>query len=130
MIPDMPDSYGQEWTYDQRKALEKTTQACYFYGIVLTQIANILNCKTKKESLFAHGFGNYHMNGAILITYGLACFLINVPILNNAFNMHPLKGLWYLTPLPFSLAVFWYSEFRKLLKRRFPKSWYDIEFTW
>jgi hypothetical protein len=70
------------------------------------------------------------MNMAIVATFGLACFLINVPGLNNAFNMHALKGLWYLAPLPYTFSIFWYAELRKYLCRRFPKSWYDFEFTW
>jgi sodium/potassium-transporting ATPase subunit alpha len=110
--------------------MEKNVQACYFLGIVLTQMSNILINKTKKESLFSHGFRNFQMNCAIIFTLGLAAFLINVPGLNNAFNMRALKGLWYLPALPFSVFIFWYAELRKFICRRFPKSWYDEEFTW
>jgi sodium/potassium-transporting ATPase subunit alpha len=129
-INDFPDSYGQEWTFEQRKALEKNVQACYFLGIVLTQMSNILINKTKKESLFSHGFRNLQMNASIVFTIGLAAFLINVPGLNNAFNMRPLKGLWYLPAIPFTLFIFWYAELRKFMCRRFKNSWYDEEFTW
>jgi sodium/potassium-transporting ATPase subunit alpha len=129
-INDFPDSYGQEWTYEQRKTLEKNVQACYFLGTVLSQVANILINKTKKESLFRHGFGNWYMNGAFVFTLGLAAFLINCPGLNTAFNMRPLKGLWYLPAIPYTLFIFFYAELRKLVCRRFPKSWYDEEFTW
>lgn len=129
-INDFPDSYGQEWTYEQRKIMEKHAQACYFFGTVTCQMANILINKTKKESLFRHGFGNWYMNGAIIITFGLAAFLINCPGLNVAFNMYPLQGLWYLPAIPFALYIFTYAEIRKFICRRFPKSWYDMEFTW
>lgn len=129
-IQDFPDSYGQEWTYEQRKRLEHYCQACYFFGTVTGQLANILINKTKKESLFRHGFGNHHMNMAMIVTLGIAAFLINCPGLNNAFSMYPMKGPWYFPAIPFALFIFVYAEVRKLICRRFPNSWYNTEFTW
>ena len=110
--------------------MEKHAQACYFCGTVLCQIANILINKTKKESLFSHGFGNWHMNAAILFTLCHMVFLINVPGLNVGLNMYPLKGPWYCAGIPFAIYIFFYAEFRKLCCRHYPKSWYDREFTW
>jgi hypothetical protein len=110
--------------------MEKHVQACYFMGTVIGQSANILINKTKTESLFAHGFGNFRMNLSIVFTLGLAAFLVNCPGLNVAFNMYPLKGAWYAPALPFALFIFIYGELRKLICRRFPKSWFDHEFTW
>merc|ERR1711878_62339 len=41
-INDVKDSYGQEWTYDDRKRLEYTCQAGYLFSVVITQWANLL----------------------------------------------------------------------------------------
>jgi hypothetical protein len=70
------------------------------------------------------------MNCAIVFTLALAAFLINCPGLDVAFNMYPMKGPWYAVALPFAVYIFTYAEIRKFICRRFPKSWYDHEFTW
>jgi sodium/potassium-transporting ATPase subunit alpha len=129
-IHDFPDSYGQEWTYEQRKRLERASQTCFFIGIVLSQLSNILINKTKRESLFSHGFKNSHMNAAIVATLGLAAFLVYVPNLNKGLGLYAIQGSWWLPALPFALFLFVYAELRKFFCRKFPKSWYDEEFTW
>lgn len=42
---DMVDSYGQEWTYTQRKVLEYTCHTMFFTAIVIVQpwVKNFLN---------------------------------------------------------------------------------------
>jgi sodium/potassium-transporting ATPase subunit alpha len=129
-INDFKDSYGQEWTYDQRKRLEHAAQTCFFVGIVACQMANTLINKTKKVSVFQHGFRNMHMNAAILATIGLACLLIYVPKLNDGLGLYPIKGLWWLPAIPFSIYLFTYAELKKLICKYYPKTWYDNEMNW
>ncbi len=54
-VPDVEDSFGQEWTYAQRKKLEYTTNTAFFASVVLTKFAALLVCKTRKLSLFQQG---------------------------------------------------------------------------
>ena len=54
----MEDSLGQEWTYAERKELERACQATYFAAIVVTQIMNGVICKTRFNSLFHVGKAN------------------------------------------------------------------------
>lgn len=54
-VPDVVDSYGQEWTYTQRKTLEYTTNTAFFASVILTKWAALLVCKTRKLSLFQQG---------------------------------------------------------------------------
>ena len=51
-INDLADSYGQEWTYADRKILEYTCHTAFFASIVVVQWADLLICKTRKNSLF------------------------------------------------------------------------------
>ncbi|UJR37528.1 hypothetical protein I4U23_030230 [Adineta vaga] len=40
-INDLRDSYGQEWTYEQRHNLDLAAQTAYFVGVVILQFANL-----------------------------------------------------------------------------------------
>merc|ERR1739847_204705 len=47
----LEDSYGQEWTYGQRKIVEFTCHTAFFTSIVVVQWADLLICKTRRLSL-------------------------------------------------------------------------------
>ena len=129
-INDMRDSYGQEWTYEQRMKLQHACQSCFFVGIVVTQTANILANKTKRVSLFRHGIKNLHMNAAILATIALACFLVYVPNLNSALGLYPIRALWWLPAIPFAVYLLTYVELKKFICNKLPGTWLDLELNW
>merc|ERR1711953_684549 len=45
-VNDLQDSYGQEWTYRDRKILEYTCHTAFFVSIVVVQWADLIICKT------------------------------------------------------------------------------------
>ncbi|NWX94449.1 AT1A2 ATPase, partial [Nothoprocta pentlandii] len=45
---DLEDSYGQEWTYEQRKVVEFTCHTAFFASIVVVQWADLIICKTRR----------------------------------------------------------------------------------
>merc|ERR1712036_198545 len=47
-VNDLEDSYGQEWTYKDRKVLEYTCHTAFFVSIVVVQWADLIICKTRK----------------------------------------------------------------------------------
>merc|ERR1712177_62643 len=47
-VNDLEDSYGQEWTYHDRKVLEYTCHTAFFVSIVIVQWADLIICKTRK----------------------------------------------------------------------------------
>merc|ERR1712032_907311 len=51
-VNDLTDSYGQEWTYADRKKLEYTCYTAFFVSIVVVQWADLIFCKSLKISLF------------------------------------------------------------------------------
>merc|ERR1719450_1014059 len=51
-VNDLEDSYGQEWTYADRKVLEYTCHTAFFVSIVIVQWADLIICKTRKNSVF------------------------------------------------------------------------------
>jgi sodium/potassium-transporting ATPase subunit alpha len=87
-VNDLVDSYGQEWTYDQRKALEYTCHSGFFISVVTVQIATLIVCKTRKTSLFRQGFGNSQLNYALIIELLLALFLTYTPSINTTTTMN------------------------------------------
>uniref|UniRef100_A0A8U8CL88 Sodium/potassium-transporting ATPase subunit alpha n=1 Tax=Geospiza parvula TaxID=87175 RepID=A0A8U8CL88_GEOPR len=52
---DLEDSYGQEWTYEQRKVVEFTCHTAFFASIVVVQWADLIICKTRRNSVFQQG---------------------------------------------------------------------------
>merc|ERR1719410_897347 len=66
-VNDLEDSYGQEWTYRDRKILEYTCHTAFFVSIVIVQWADLIICKTKKNSVFQQGMKNWVMNFGIFL---------------------------------------------------------------
>merc|ERR1712109_352411 len=74
-INDLKDSYGQEWTYKDRKILEYTCHTALFVAIVIVQWADLIICKTRKNSVFQRGMKNMFMNFGLFFETALAAFL-------------------------------------------------------
>ncbi|XP_050685927.1 sodium/potassium-transporting ATPase subunit alpha-like isoform X2 [Eriocheir sinensis] len=54
-VNDMEDSYGQEWSYHDRQALEYTCHSAFFVSIVVLQWATLIVSKTRRNSLLRQG---------------------------------------------------------------------------
>ncbi|XP_044524456.1 sodium/potassium-transporting ATPase subunit alpha-3 [Gracilinanus agilis] len=54
-VNDLEDSYGQQWTYEQRKSVEFTCHTAFFVSIVVVQWADLIICKTRRNSVFQQG---------------------------------------------------------------------------
>ncbi|XP_064651708.1 sodium/potassium-transporting ATPase subunit alpha-like [Lineus longissimus] len=126
-IQDLEDSYGQEWTYHQRKTLEYTCHTAFFISIVIVQWADLLICKTRRNSIVHQGVTNHRMTFGLLFETLLAAFLCYCPGLDKGLRMYPLKFLWWLPAIPFSITIFVYDECRKWLLRRNPGGWIELE---
>merc|ERR1711913_240 len=126
-VNDLEDSYGQEWTYADRKKLEYTCHTAFFVSIVIVQWADLIICKTRKLSVFQQGMKNHFMNFGLFFETALACVLSYTPGMDKGLRMYPLKINWWLPALPFSLLIFCYDETRKFLLRRNPGGWIEHE---
>merc|ERR1712112_348799 len=126
-VNDLEDSYGQEWTYRDRKILEYTCHTAFFVSIVIVQWADLIICKTRKNSVFQQGMKNHFLNFGLCFETVLAAFLSYCPGMDKGLRMYPLKFYWWLPALPFSVAIFCYDEARKFLLRRNPGGWIEQE---
>merc|ERR1712033_31094 len=126
-VNDLEDSYGQEWTYHDRKVLEYTCHTAFFVSIVIVQWADLIICKTRKNSVFQQGMLNWFMNFGLFFETALACFLSYCPGMDKGLRMYPLKFYWGLPALPFSILIFCYDETRKTILRSYPGGWVEHE---
>lgn len=126
-INDLTDSYGQEWTYHDRKILEYTCHTAFFVSIVIVQWADIIICKTRRNSIVQQGMKNWVLNFGIVFETTLAAFLSYTPGMDKGLRMYPLKFYWWLPAMPFSLLIFVYDEIRRFILRRNPGGWVENE---
>merc|ERR1711879_72469 len=124
----LEDSYGQEWTYGQRKIVEFTCHTAFFTSIVIVQWADLLICKTRRLSIFQQGMRNKIMIAGLFEETLLAAVLAYMPGTDVALRMYPLEWHWWIVPMPFSLLIFIYDETRKyLLRNNAPGNWVEKE---
>merc|ERR1712048_496723 len=121
------DSYGQEWTYIQRKDLELTCHTAFFVTIVVVQWADVIISKTRKLSVFQQGMTNWFLNFGIVFETLLAVFLQYTPGLNYGLRLRPMNASWWFTGVPFSLLIWIYDETRRYLLRKYPGGWVERE---
>lgn len=126
-VNDLTDSYGQEWTYRDRKVLEYTCHTAFFVSIVVVQWADLIICKTRRNSIFHQGMRNWALNFGLVFETALACFLSYTPGMDKGLRMFPLKFVWWFPALPFMLTIFIYDEARRFYLRRNPGGWLERE---
>jgi len=125
-VNDLEDSYGQEWTYHDRKILEYTCHTAFFVSIVVVQWADLIICKTRRNSIVHQGMKNWVLNFGILFETLLAVVLSYTPGMEGL-RMYPLKFYWWFPAVPFSCLIFIYDECRRFVLRRNPGGWVESE---
>uniref|UniRef100_A0A4W6BXM0 Sodium/potassium-transporting ATPase subunit alpha n=1 Tax=Lates calcarifer TaxID=8187 RepID=A0A4W6BXM0_LATCA len=122
-VNDLEDSYGQQWTYEQRKIVEFTCHTAFFVSIVVVQWADVIICKTRRNSVFQQGMKNKILIFGLFEETALAAFLSYCPGMDVALRM----PTWWFCAFPYSFLIFVYDEVRKLLLRRNPGGWVEKE---
>jgi sodium/potassium-transporting ATPase subunit alpha len=123
----LEDSYGQQWSYSQRKIVEFTCHTMFFTAIVVVQWADLLICKTRRLSIFQQGMNNKILIAGLFEETCLAAFLSYCPGTDAMLRMYPLEWSWWFIPMPFSFIIFAYDELRKMLIRKYPDGWVENE---
>jgi sodium/potassium-transporting ATPase subunit alpha len=126
-INDLPDAYGSEWTYEQRKNLELTCHTAFFTSIVVVQWADVIISKTRRLSVFQQGMKNQMLNFGLFFETALAALLQYTPGLNTGLRLRPMNASWWFIAFPFSLLIFIYDEIRRFFIRRYPGGWVERE---
>jgi len=119
-INDLRDSWGQTWTYENRNNLLMRAQSGYFLSIVITQMVDLIMCKTRRNSIFQQGMGNWFVNFSFLFEIVLTGLLLYIPGTEKVFHTMPLRAMWYWPCLPLALFLWVYDELRRLFIRLYP----------
>lgn len=109
--------WGQELAFSD--PLYQTALGAFFISIIVAQIADVLICRTRKESVFHKGlFSNKLVWGGIAAELILGWIIVHTELGHLIFNTAALPLYIWLIPLPFALLIFFGDELRKLLLRR------------
>jgi sodium/potassium-transporting ATPase subunit alpha len=100
-----------------------TAQTAYFTAVVVSRTADLLICKTRKESIFTQGMRNQVLNIALCTMILIVCLLSYVPPLRVVWNTRPLYVLYLFIGVPYAMFIFVYDEIRKAVIRARPKGW-------
>ncbi|KAI4457776.1 sodium/potassium-transporting atpase subunit alpha [Holotrichia oblita] len=126
LINDLQDSYGMEWTYEERKILQYTCYTAFLIAVVISQWADAIICKTRRNSLITQGMKNWQLNLSIVIETAIACILAYCPE-NSYLKFYPVKLRWWLYAMPFGVAILIFDECRKWHIRRYPEGYWARE---
>lgn len=115
--------YNGGWEYGQELAsntfLYQQATTAFLASVVICQVADVLICRTRRQSLFNVGLLKNH-----LVLLGIAAELLLVALISYApwcnvlFNTAPLEYWHFLLSVPFALLIFFGDEMRRFFVRR------------
>jgi len=112
---------GWEWgeTLTAADPLYRTAVSAFFVSIVICQVANVMICRTRRQSAFRKGiFSNRLILVGILTELALACLIVYTPFSHKVFSTHSLSAYEFLLAVPFAVFILLMDELRKVYVRR------------
>ncbi len=112
---------GWEWGQDLTSSdpLYRTAITGFFASIIICQVADVIICRTRRQSLFTVGvFTNKLVFVGIATELLLLAFIAYVPVGNTFFGTAPLEPWQLALSVPFAVAIFLGDEMRRYLVRR------------
>lgn len=92
-------------------------------AIVTSQIGEVFNCRTERQSVFKVGiFNNKQVNLGIIVEIILIVALVNIPILQSVFHTAPLNVTDWLLLCIWPPLVLFIEEIRKAIVRKYNNS--------
>mgnify|MGYP001822237296 CR=1 FL=1 len=122
-------SGGWEWGQDLANSdpLYRTAITGFFASIIICQVADVLICRTRTQSLFTVGVWSNKLVWAGIAFELLLLFCISyIPAFNTFFGTAPLEAWHLLLSVPFAFAILFGDELRRVFVRRenpFVLSW-------
>ncbi|MDA7427143.1 HAD-IC family P-type ATPase [Primorskyibacter aestuariivivens] len=114
-------SGGWEWGQDLASSdpLYRTAITGFFASIIICQVADVIICRTRRQSLLTVGFWS---NKLVLVGIAFELLLLAsisyIPAFNTFFGTAPLE-LWHLMlSVPFALTILIGDEIRRVFVRR------------
>ena len=99
--------------------LYKTAVTSFFAAVVICQVADVLICRTRRQSILSAGiFANKLIWFGIAMELGLVAAISHAPFLQPFFGTAPIGWFELSLGVPFALAILFGDEFRRWLIRR------------
>lgn len=110
-------SWGETLAYDD--PLYRTAITGFFASIIICQVADVIICRTRTQSLFTVGvFSNRLVLLGIATELALLAAISYIPACNTFFGTAPLAA-WHLAlSIPFALLILLGDELRRVFVRR------------
>ena len=89
-----------------------------FTVLVLAQLFNCLNSRSERDTAVRGLFVNPLLWAAITLSLILQLAVLQVPVLNQAFDTTPLSAANWALCVAMASSVVWVDELRKLIERR------------
>jgi len=99
--------------------LYRTAITGFFASIIICQVADVLICRTRRQSILSAGiFTNRLVWIGIAAELALLAMIAYVPAINTFFGTAPLEGWHLLLSVPFALLILFGDELRRVFVRR------------
>lgn len=121
------DSYGQSWLYNDRKRVERKAQTAYFVAVCMSQISDVIICKTRRISLLKKGMKNHVLNVSIIVDLLAAMVVTYLPLCHEIFSTEPLDWCDFFLAVPFMFLMIVGDEIRRYLIRNNYSAWIEQE---
>ena len=115
--------YRGGWTWGTHLAISDPLYlkavTAFFASIVICQIADVMICRTRRESVFAKGlFSNKLILAGICSELIILGIIVYNPLTHKLFGTYPLSLFELSLSIPFALWIFFGDEIRKILIRK------------
>lgn len=118
--PPFTTSRGETFDADQQLLALHEAQTAFFCSIIMTQLADVIVCKTRYLSFFQQRSRNFLQLLGMIIAVMVAVLFAYTPGIDGVLKTHPIDGLDWLYMLPFSAFMLLQDELRKWMIRRNP----------
>ena len=109
--------WGQQLTADD--PIYRTAITAFFAAIIICQVADVLICRTRRQSIFSVGlFSNKLVWVGIATELLLLAAISYIPAFNTFFGTAPLELWHFALSIPFALAIIIGDEIRRVYVRR------------
>jgi sodium/potassium-transporting ATPase subunit alpha len=115
--------YRGGWTWGSELAdtglLYRTAVTAFFAAVVICQVADVLICRTRRQSILSAGiFSNELIWAGIAVELGLVAAISHVPFLQTLFGTAPIGWFEISLSLPFAASIVLADELRRRSIRR------------
>ena len=115
--------YTNGWQWGQALSADdpvyRTAITAFFASIIICQIADVLICRTRRQSIFTVGlFSNKLVWAGIATELLLLASISYIPVFNTFFGTAPLEAWHFALSIPFALIILIGDEIRRIYVRK------------